>query len=48
MQIEDPDGNVLRIGSEAKPDRPVGPWRDMGGDLWDLNPDGAWVRVERR
>lgn len=47
MQIEDPDGHVLRFGSEPKADRPVGEWRDMRGDLWVMSPDGAWTRVER-
>ncbi len=27
MQIEDPDGHVLRLGSEPKTDRPFGEWR---------------------
>lgn len=45
MQVEDPDGNVLRLGAEAKPDQPLGPWRDMRGDLWRLAPDGDWVRM---
>ena len=36
MQIEDPDGNVLRMGSEAKPDEPFGEWLDMDGKKWPL------------
>ncbi len=47
MQIEDPDGNVLRMGSEPKPDEPLGPWLDMRGDLWMPRPGGGWARVER-
>jgi predicted enzyme related to lactoylglutathione lyase len=47
MQIEDLDGNVLRLGSEPKKDRPFGPWLDMRGDLWESLPDGQWKRVER-
>lgn len=47
MQIEDPDGNVLRLGSEPKPDQPIGAWRDMRGDRWTMLPDGGWTRVER-
>jgi predicted enzyme related to lactoylglutathione lyase len=47
MQVEDPDGNVLRIGSEPKPNEPFGPWRDMRGDLWEMKPGGRWIRAER-
>ena len=48
MQIEDPDGNVLRIGSERKTDRPDGnSWRDMRGNRWEKSPAGEWVRAER-
>jgi hypothetical protein len=45
MQVEDPDGNVLRLGSEPKPNQPFGPWRDMRGDLWAMMPGGEWVRT---
>ena len=45
MQIEDPDGNVLRFGSEAKADEPVGRWRDMRGDLWVMSAAGKWTRA---
>jgi predicted enzyme related to lactoylglutathione lyase len=47
IQIEDPDGNVLRIGSEPKPKEPFGPWCDMRGDLWKLTDEGRWIQVER-
>jgi catechol 2,3-dioxygenase-like lactoylglutathione lyase family enzyme len=47
MQIEDPDGHILRIGSEPKTDRPFGEWRDMRGDIWVMSPAGGWERVER-
>ncbi len=47
MQIEDPDGNVLRLGSEPKKDEPFGEWRDMRGDLWKMTPAGGWTRVDR-
>ncbi len=43
MQVEDLDGNVLRIGCEPKPKQPFGPWRDMRGDLWTLV-DGCWSK----
>ena len=47
MQVEDLDGNVLRLGSEPKPNQPFGPWLDMHGDRWVLQPSGDWRRVER-
>ena len=31
VQILDPDGHVLRFGSEPKTDQPFGPWPDMPG-----------------
>lgn len=34
MQVEDPDGNVLRFGSEPKEGEPFGPFLDMHGRLW--------------
>ena len=34
IQIEDLDGNVMRLGSEPLPDRPFGPWLDMNGKEW--------------
>ena len=45
MQVQDPDGNVLRIGSEPKRDLPRGEWLDMDGDLWAPMPDGSWRRA---
>jgi predicted enzyme related to lactoylglutathione lyase len=46
MQVEDFDGNVLRVGSEPKPDWPFGPWRDMREDLWTLTND-RWTKTAR-
>lgn len=34
MQVEDLDGNVLRIGSDPEKDRPLGIWRDADGICW--------------
>lgn len=34
MQVQDPDGNVLRFGSEPKADMPFGDWLDMYGKIW--------------
>ena len=48
MQIEDPDGHVLRVGSGPRSDRPLGEWLDMRGDRWAMSPAGGWTRVERR
>jgi hypothetical protein len=31
LNVEDPDGNVLRLGSENKPAEPFGDWLDMRG-----------------
>jgi catechol 2,3-dioxygenase-like lactoylglutathione lyase family enzyme len=45
MQVEDLDGNVLRMGSEQKPGGPDGKWRDMHGDLWERTPEGGHRRV---
>jgi catechol 2,3-dioxygenase-like lactoylglutathione lyase family enzyme len=38
MQVEDPDGNVLRFGSEPKAAEPFGEWLDMHGRVWPPNP----------
>jgi catechol 2,3-dioxygenase-like lactoylglutathione lyase family enzyme len=42
MQVSDPDGNILRIGSDTKPGVPFGPWRDMHGKLWYRRDNGSW------
>jgi predicted enzyme related to lactoylglutathione lyase len=34
MQVEDPDGNVLRIGSDSIKGEPEGDWLDMYGARW--------------
>ena len=38
MQVEDLDGNVLRMGSEPKENEPYGEWLDMEGKLWPPAP----------
>ena len=48
MQVEDLDGNVLRLGSNPKPDQPVGPWLDMHRVSWERTPDGRWKRSMSR
>lgn len=34
MQVEDLDGNVLRIGSDPEKDQPLGTWKDADGIRW--------------
>src|SRR5215213_11197332 len=46
MQVEDPDGNVLRLGSDSKADEPVGEWLDMHGRRWATTPAGGWARAD--
>jgi predicted enzyme related to lactoylglutathione lyase len=45
MQVLDPDGNVLRMGSESKPDQPIGTWRDMAGQVWAKLENGKWQKA---
>ncbi|HEY3837212.1 MAG TPA: VOC family protein [Bryobacteraceae bacterium] len=45
MQVEDPDGNVLRFGSDPKKDEPFGPFLDMHGRLWPPSP-GSTILCE--
>ena len=40
MQVEDLDGNVLRLGSDPIEGRPYGPWKDMDGKLWAAPQEG--------
>ena len=37
MQVEDPDGNVLRFGSEPRKDEPFGLFLDMNRRLWPVS-----------
>jgi hypothetical protein len=46
MQIQDLDGNVLRMGSDTKSDEPFGPWLDMRGERWIQTAAGEWTRAE--
>lgn len=46
MQVEDLDGNVLRMGSEPKSDQPFGEWLDMDGRRWLPQPGDTWKRAE--
>ena len=38
MQVEDLDGNVLRLGSDSIRGQPFGEWLDMNGRAWPLGP----------
>ena len=44
FQALDPDGNVLRFGSDPLEGEPTGAWRDMRGDEWVQTPGGGWTR----
>lgn len=44
MQVEDLDGNVLRMGSAPRRGRPFGEWLDMDGRTWVKAKDGSWSR----
>jgi catechol 2,3-dioxygenase-like lactoylglutathione lyase family enzyme len=46
MQVEDLDGNVLRLGSDQKKDQPTGEWLDMNGHRWLPQGNGHWKREE--
>ena len=44
MQVADPDGNVLRIGSEPNAREPEGEWLDAKGARWRKGSNGKWER----
>jgi len=46
MQVEDLDGNVLRIGSDPEKGQPLGNWRDADGVLWKHLGHQKYERVE--
>jgi hypothetical protein len=46
MQVEDLDGNVLRLGSDSKKDEPTGEWVDMQGKRWLPQAEGEWKRSD--
>jgi uncharacterized glyoxalase superfamily protein PhnB len=46
MQVEDLDGNVLRIGSDAEKEKPLGVWRDADGSRWRHLGNQKYERVE--
>jgi hypothetical protein len=46
MQVEDLDGNVLRLGSDSKENEPTGEWMDKQGKRWVPIPEGGWRLAE--
>ena len=44
MQIEDLDGNVLRMGSEPQEGQPIGEWLDMDGQRWEFA-ESRWMKA---
>jgi len=46
MQVADPDGNILRFGSDPRKDQPAGPWLDMYGGHWVRLPDGSHQKLK--
>lgn len=46
MQIEDLDGNVLRMGTDPEKDKPLGVWRDGDGIQWRHLGNQKYERVE--
>jgi hypothetical protein len=45
MQVEDLDGNVLRIGSDPEKEQPLGIWRDADGICWKHLGNETFERV---
>jgi hypothetical protein len=46
MQVEDQEGNILRLGSDPNKDTLIGDWFDMNGVRWLVLPEGGWKRVQ--
>jgi catechol 2,3-dioxygenase-like lactoylglutathione lyase family enzyme len=46
MQVEDLDGNVLRMGSDPEKDKPLGVWRDADGVRWRFLGNQRYERVD--
>jgi catechol 2,3-dioxygenase-like lactoylglutathione lyase family enzyme len=45
VHVLDPDGNVLRFGSDLLAGEPFGEWLDGKGVRWAPQTDGSWRRV---
>jgi len=46
MQVEDLDGNVLRLGSEPEEGQPLGVWRDADGVRWRHRGNQEYERLD--
>jgi uncharacterized glyoxalase superfamily protein PhnB len=46
VHVTDPDGHVLRLGSDTRPGEPNGEWLDAEGTRWMPQPGGGWRRAE--
>jgi catechol 2,3-dioxygenase-like lactoylglutathione lyase family enzyme len=42
LHVSDPDGHVLRLGSDTRPGDPIGEWLDGSGMRWVPQSDGSW------
>jgi catechol 2,3-dioxygenase-like lactoylglutathione lyase family enzyme len=42
LHVSDPDGHVLRLGSDNRAGEPIGEWLDGDGARWLPQPDGSW------
>jgi len=45
LQVADPDGNVLRLGSEPRAGEPFGEWLDASGRRWIQDANGKWTEL---
>lgn len=45
VHVFDPDGHVLRFGSDALEGEPLGDWLDENGVRWSPQSDGSWTRA---
>lgn len=46
LHVSDPDGHVLRFGSDAPAGEPIGEWLDGDGVRWLPQSDGSWRAAE--
>jgi catechol 2,3-dioxygenase-like lactoylglutathione lyase family enzyme len=46
-QVEDLDGNVLRMAAERKDGVPEGEWLDARGEAWVKSGAGEWARKKK-
>lgn len=46
LHVFDPDGHVLRFGSDLRKGEPMGPWLDEDGVRWLPQAEGGWKRAD--